>query len=381
MRTCKYNSKKTPYIVIIALVLILIISILTIPVKKRLGRLQSAEAIETVTETEDVTSLLPNIEEIDYWFKDNLASWDSLIKQYSYLFLNADDVESFMYYTDPHLSGAEDWESRYDYILSCMGWVYDRVPVDFCLCGGDFLTNISPYNKEMSADQAFYCLEYSNLINQREFGENCFFTAFGNHDVNYQGMEQLSYETIGKAMSKDNGKTYYRFEGDTSDFYVLDTGRNWDIIDGKASYNVSMDSYKWEQINWLANELKSHDAQHNIIVMHIILNSNDEEDVRFCLYEIAYQLSCAYNERKTIVLNEQYYDFSSCSGKVEFFLGGHIHRDRISGDEYSIPFIIRRKLTPHKDALAFDCVLCDWSNRIVYFTRFGEGDSVTIHLN
>ena len=323
---------------------------------------------------------LSNKEGINSWFVPNKTKWSKLKEQYTEQVYASEDSETFLFYTDPHIPGSENWEDRYKNVLSYITWVYDWVPVNFCICGGDFLTNVAPYNEEITADEAVFYLQYTDRLNREAFGANYFLAAVGNHDLNYQGTEEISSPMIAEAMFPDKGKTYYRYEGTTSDIYVLDTGRNWIVNEeGKADYDVPMDEYKWEQINWLAEQLEEHDAAHNIIVMHIILNSNDENDVRFCLYDNAYQLCQAYNRRKKIILNNIDYDFSNCSGKVEFFLGGHIHRDRVSNDMYSIPFIIRRKLIT-QNKLAFDCVLCDWKNRIVQFTRFGEGKSVTVQL-
>lgn len=306
--------------------------------------------------------------------------WEKKVREYSALIRHTNEFESFMFFTDPHIFGGENWRQQCDEMLEPLSWVYAHAPVEYCICGGDFLTGAKPYNENITGDEACYYLQYADRTYRKVFGDGKFLPVVGNHDLNYQGVDELNPAIIASYIFRDKGRCYYVFKGNTADVYVLDTGRNWVRIDGKVTYNVPMDVYKWTQIDWLARELKKNNNKHNIVVMHILLN-NDKENKKFCLFEKAETLCDAYNKRLNIEMNNIKYDFSTCTGKVEFFLGGHLHRDIMAVQNKGIPYVLRKNFLPKEGNVpSFDCVFCDWDNRKVFFERFGEGQSSELAL-
>jgi hypothetical protein len=198
--------------------------------------------------------------------------------------------------------------------------------------------------------------------------------VLGNHDTNYQGKEtassenytgQLTQETINALWFKR--KAYYSFDGANSKCYVFDSG---------IEHN-SMTAYDWEQIDWFGNALKDDDAEHSIIFIHMIKESNSET-----FYVLANNISsivAAYNNHSTVTLNGIQYDFTECTGKIEFWTVGHTHQDA-TGTLGGIPYFTTKTNGSGSNVPVVDLALVDYGERKVYLTRCGSGADRIINL-
>jgi hypothetical protein len=164
----------------------------------------------------------------------------------------------------------------------------------------------------------------------------------------------------------DTKKAYYSFEGSNTKCYVLDTG---------IEHN-NMTEYDWEQVAWLAEKLAEDDSEHAIIFTHIITSSGvvQTDTSNFAL------LVQAYNSHSTITLNSVSYDFTGCSGHVDFWMGGHTHTDS-TGTLGGIPYIITASNSYSSDVPLIDLVLADYENDVVKTVRVGgTGSNRTVSL-
>lgn len=294
------------------------------------------------------------------------------IREYVAYMKGKTTIESFMFFTDSHWLNGKNWKSKVTNALNDMKNVYSTAPVDFCIYGGDAISGTSPYN-QMTAETAMYYLALQDQMCRNIFGFDTYYPLVGNHDYNYQAGDLLSETDIVHVWFRRFGKAYYSFRGNETTVYCLNTGLNQ--ING--SYDVPMDDYKWEQIDWLGNALIHDNPAHAFISMHIIINNNVHTE--FCLYKEANELCAAYNAHETITKNGITYDFTGCTGKVEMFIGGHLHSDSYYGIKNGITYVTR---TTANSTISptFDLVLCDWTNRIALFKRFGTGNDLVIDL-
>ena len=297
--------------------------------------------------------------------------WQTPVVNYGALFKGVNNVESFGFFTDPHVMGFEGRNEPYmhEYIKK-VSRVFRSAACAFTVCGGDWLNN------NTIADEACYRLGYIKALADNMLC-GCKL-VLGNHDTNYQGKADadsergtgtLTNETVAALMFYDTNtrKAYYSFDGIRSKCYVLDTGIE----------HSTMLAYDWEQVDWLANRLREDDPDHAIIFLHIITNSGN---VQTNTTNFA-SLVEAYNAHTTITLNSVAYDFSSCAGHVALWVGGHTHVDS-TGTLGGIPYILTATLSYNSDIPLIDLVLVDYDNNVVKTIRVGgTGDNRTINLS
>lgn len=288
------------------------------------------------------------------------------VSQFVSLYINAGVSDSFIFFTDPHLlknGNTTDFIPEFEKRTSIIKAFFEKTSTECMICGGDWLEwDDTPVN-------ALYKL---NLMTGR-MKEICpahYFPILGNHDTNYQGTEvdgvkALSQDVLNSIMFPYQRKAYYSFEMNHATGYVLDTG-----IDTTSAMN----EYRWAQIDWLANELLENDPQHSAIYCHIVWNVPASTSITPMMDNLQ-ELLGAYNAHSTITLNGISYDFTSCSGKVGYVLGGHLHEDRYDIENYSVPFIVRKNVRASNNVPTFDLVLVDWENGKLYFVRVGSGES------
>ena len=298
--------------------------------------------------------------------------WQTPVVSYGALFKGKSNVEAFAFFTDPHIMGFGDSnrnETRMENYFKRVQKVYNSTPCSFIVCGGDLLNNAT------TMDEACYRLGYIKGI-FKHLLDGCKL-VIGNHDTNYQGKldsesenytGRLTDATLASILYRDTDtkKAYYSFDGANSKCYVLDTGIE----------HSSMLAYDWEQVDWLANKLKTDDADHSIIFLHIIVSS---ETVQTNAGNFG-SLVEAYNNHTTITLNGVTYDFTACSGRVEFWVAGHTHSDS-NGTLGGIPYFITASNSFNSDVPLIDLVLADYDNNVVKIIRAGgTGEDRTIQL-
>jgi len=288
--------------------------------------------------------------------------WQTPVVAYGALFKDKANVESFAFFTDPHTLGfadAERNETRMKNSFKRIQKVYNSTPCSFMVCGGDWLNNST------TKDEACYRLGYLKGISKNMFKD--FYLVLGNHDTNYQGKAdsesenwtgRLTDETVAAIMFRDTPtkKAYYSFDGSNSKCYVLDTG---------IEHNTML-AYDWEQVDWLAEQLITDDADHAVIFLHILMQS---DAVQTNTSNFGFLVE-AYNSHTTIVLNSKTYDFTGCTGHVDFWVAGHTHQDS-TGTLGGIPYFITATNTYSSDVPLIDLVLVDYDSKTLNLIRVG----------
>jgi predicted MPP superfamily phosphohydrolase len=294
------------------------------------------------------------------------TNWQSGVKAHSsHLNTEHTDIEPYVFFTDPHLTGGADnltFSSKLNPFIGTLQKYYNSSPNSFIVCGGDWLNNTD------SPDTAEYKLGYVTSSMNTMFKN--YYGLVGNHDTNYQGTEELSQQAINNVMYKGD-KAYYSFKGLNSTCYCLDSGKD-------GAYNA-MNSYRWEQIKWLGDKLVEDDAEHSIVFIHIISEYRNEEYETAPMADNLTKLIYAYNEHSTVTLNSVSYDFTNCSGKVHYVLGGHIHND-YSNTINGVLCIMRDTFAYGKTTPTFDQIFNDYDEGKAYFTRVGTGESAEFNI-
>lgn len=285
------------------------------------------------------------------------------------------EVESFIFFSDPH------WCSYYSnaitfYVekhLPTIKQHFDETPTKFVLCGGDWLTA----HKQSVAVE--YLAKIDSIMNKLFPG--CYYPILGNHDTNYQGELDTTDETeandgilsnqqIVDLWFKKFGNAYYTFEGENTMFYVFDSGIEW---------IREMDSYRWEQVDWFANQLLGNNNDNIILATHITeLNYLEPEKFGNKMTPVidnVLLVAEAFNGRNKISLNGKTYDFSHATGKIRCILCGHVHFDA-----YAIVHGIPILCIDDAKEDNFDLVLVDYAANQLKTIRVGSGDNRIINL-
>lgn len=281
------------------------------------------------------------------------------------------NFESFLFFTDPHLTEYNNWEGRcYEFIAQIQKY-YNSTPTTFCLCGGDWLGNSD------LPGEACFKLGYIDGFMHSMF-DNCYMLV-GNHDTNYQGKKdaesatgttRLSNQSIADLWYRNEKKAYFTFNGANTKFYCFDTG-----VENQAQY--AYDNYGWDQVDWFANALLTDNSPHIAIALHIIYYSNNNIQP---LTESILELAQAYNNRTTITKHNHDYNYSSATGKIEFCIAGHKHTDQ-NVLINSIPCVMTTNVRANESSGAtFDLCFADYDNGLLKMIRVGDGDNRTIDL-
>ena len=293
-------------------------------------------------------------------------------EEFNLLFKNAyGDVEPFIFFSDPHYCQTYDDASfipsakqNINNILSH----YKNTATNFVLCGGDWLTD----HKQSIAVKTLAKID--GLMN-KTFDK--YYPVFGNHDNNYQGELDttddrsandggLTNQQMVNLWFRKYGKMYYSFNGTSTKFYVFDTGIDW---------VTEMNEYRWEQVDWFANQLLNNNDSNIVIVMHIISNNGaDFANITPMSTNIT-AVAQAFNNRTSITLNGNTYDFSGKTGKIKCALCGHTHYDYITTLN-SIPVYC---ITTAMDG-TFDLVLLDYGANKLRSVRVGSGNNREMNI-
>ena len=287
-------------------------------------------------------------------------------------------LESFIFFTDPHCAEypADPWKYRFHALMWRVRLAQRDLSVSTIFAGGDWIGN-SDTNEEAIEKLSFITASCENM-----FGAENFHSMVGNHDINEQGAADaenrvrnttvLSVAEYTEAMFPGRETAYYAFDGANTRFYVLDSGSD----KGGMTANHQK-KYRWSQVSWLANQLKADDPAHAAIAMHLIhasLATGAKAEFARHILEVCQ----AYNNRTSIAKNGRTYDFTGCTGHVEFAFCGHNHADFT--DVYcGIPIINTRKMQEDSD-VAFDVFDVDYENRMIHILRYGIGNDREVSL-
>lgn len=280
--------------------------------------------------------------------------------------------EQFLFFTDLHMfTGKEGWEKNVQKNLAIIQRVYNNSSADFVMSGGDWCSYTRDY------DNAAAELSQISGIMRGLFKKG--YTCVGNHDEYHtpdKKHDTYFFTEKEKANVMFCGKSpYYSFAAANSQCYVLDSGGD------DSSYPDTMTEYRWRQVDWFGNALKSDDKEHSLVFMHIWSKSNTSPltDVAALARNIT-DMAAAYNKHETITLNDKIYDFSNCNGKMFAIICGHTHID-FNGVNNGINIVCTRTAQNIGNGFpTFDLIAVDYTNSKLHAVRFGTGDNRTINL-
>ena len=295
-------------------------------------------------------------------FNPDVIDFQTKCTEFCEKLVDVETAESFLFFTDPHVLNEAYFDNDPIYMQECITYIQkfnNSAPVAFCLCGGDWLEN-----GDTVAEAAFK-MGYIKQIMKSMFKPS--YLLVGNHDTNYQGVEKLSIDTIDN-LWYEGKKSYFTFEGMNTKFYCFNT-------DVEASSLSDLDN---EQIGWFLQSLTSETAGRIALAAHILYNTSGGSlhPLSNAVLAIAEQ----YNSRGTYTFGGQTYDFSSATGTIYFFIGGHTHEDAtyvINGIRCVLTRNARRGANP---PYAFDLVAVDYDTNKINLVRVGNGESRTLDM-
>ena len=282
--------------------------------------------------------------------------WKTIVSEFNALYNDlSSNIDSFVFFTDPHLAHAAMEESTLIKYLNPLEKVYNSTPTEFIICGGDWLSNGD------SENTACYKLGYIDGFMNSKFKN--YYPILGNHDTNYQGEDSLEHDTLINLLFSKEKNTYYSFKANNSINYVLDTGLD--------SANTMTD-YRWTQVNWLAEKLAEDNPEHGVVFMHIVWAYNSGW-ILGCMVNPVTSLIDAYNNHTTITLNGINYDFTSNTGHIDYVLSGHTHEDHY--DTINNVLCVATNRLSGSDVPTYDIVINDYGNGKLIMYRVGTGSS------
>ena len=313
----------------------------------------SEEAI-TAIEFELLTS---NIERVKN--ENAFALSTGKIQAFSTLFNGTDKVETFMYFTDPHLCmfNGNNWREEFDKYMITLRNYYGECAVERVFCGGDWL------GRNETVAEACYRLGLIDSTMRENFKE--YHNIVGNHDTNYQGVAELSNNTIRNLFFRKEGKAFYSVDGINTKFLIFDTHKE---------HEVATD-YDNEQILWYLSELQKNTTENIILMPHIVYPWADDNGIYTpTVHPLASKLleiAQAFNNKTTISVLGTSYNFASATGKVRCLIGGHSHTDYVTTIN-TVPVVLTTHLRDGNSP-TFDLCLADYDNNILKLVRIGAG--------
>ena len=289
-----------------------------------------------------------------------------VVKRYCALFNDTGEIESFCFFTDPHLVGADNAfdavaKTKYHHYLGTLRKYYNSCPSDFLVCGGDWLINND------TNEVACYKLGFIDATMRKLFDN--FYPVIGNHDYNYLGNNNdidLTEPTLRNILMRGHEHTYYEFKGKNTRCFVLDC---------ETDHSPEMNDFKWGQIEWIGNRLMENTDEHIIVFQHIYKQGEPEIIPPFA--DDVLLLLSAFNSRRDIWLNDIHYDFATAKGRVACVIAGHQHKDAIYND-YDVPVFVTT--TFNLSEPTFDMILIDYNNNKLHSVRVGIGEDREMNL-
>lgn len=287
-------------------------------------------------------------------------------KQFFSIWSDTQEIESFLYFTDPHLLGYNSSFTeaiKSDLINSFVSakLLYDNLPLGFCLCGGDWLNGGD--TQEAAKEKLLYADSKMRTIFTN------YYTMLGNHDTNYLGIVSTEDSSVGKLPASffeseyypETGSAYYSFNSAKSEFIILDSG---------IDFKTNIDNYRKEQLVWLAEQLKKSSSIHIVLGIHMFYNT---EPAILPMSQEIISVCDAFNRRLPYQLEDCEYDYSESIGKVHLVISGHRHVDFLES-ESGIPIVGTSRFIKNEKP-TFDICVLNYKSGFADMIRVGEGEN------
>ncbi len=298
---------------------------------------------------------------------------------------------SFIFFSDSH------WNNNYQHSPALIHHLTDYTGINKVFFGGDVI-----YRHESAPLDALK----EGMAFQKAFSflGSHFYCVYGNHDNNSDGQlnspelhlsedQVISYLQSQMTIidRKEGYNFYFDEEKSKTRFIGLDTGK----------YHYSQ--YRADAVNtanFLIEALQGvPEDWHIIVISHILLSSKIVDGKYECcfasFYNFPLQIMDSYNHRQagsfTYDKKTASYDFTTCKGKIEFCIGGHIHIEGLLFTEGGIPIITVptdsknvfnnediKKGTINEQSISI--IVADYSSHKINLFSVGRGVDRTIDL-
>lgn len=309
----------------------------------------------------------------DYW----ISTLDAGVKAINNALCSAGSSKSaFLFYSDAHWSDGSRMAPR------LLNYLYEHTGMTKTIFGGDIVATEGDDYTSMA-----YLWTWRSQVKRLSNHHS----VVGNHDdgniINNRFSREYVYgyllapEETADVVRGDDGFYYYiDVPTEKTRYLYLDTA-----YEDAASLSTG-------QKDFITQALKSTlDGWHIVVVAHIWYGPDyDQYDVRpIPIYGMSdtaksvAQILDDYNARTG--------DFSGSNAKVEFCIGGHVHRDYTNTTDGGIPIIIvetdsqniRGSFTYNAGTTSessVNGVIADYNNNILHIVRVGRGDSFDVDL-
>lgn len=321
----------------------------------------------------------PDVKKNTFISDYNEIDYKSYVTEYiEKLLTTSQNTEQFIFYTDPHIAvqygNTNDYQDRVYDDINFIEAIYNASPISYFLSGGDWLGHGDTPATAISK------LSFADGFMRKKIHH--YYPMLGNHDVNEQGVANVGDEQrTGKLdnatltnvwqIFRENQQMYYTVSAPNSKVYVFNSGSQGEAL---ASYQIG-------QLKWFANALESDNSPHIILTMHILYVSIPNETIQPISKEIM-KIAQAYNNRTTIYVDDEEFDFTTSTGKISFCIAGHYHED-INGALYDIPYVLTKDgtaMSTSEKLCTFDMCIADWENKKLHMIRVGDGSDRTINI-
>ena len=290
---------------------------------------------------------------------------------------DVNDYSSFLFLTDAH------WEINRKISPEIIRHIRDTTDIYKIFFGGDAITGSPDKNQSfdvgMDFSKAFSCFHN-------------FFPVVGNHDSNNMNVDsKFSNDDVFKYMHSNLIKNSMVHYGGYFHYYVDDEDektRYFCLDNGLSSPSLTM-------LSFLCNALvEIPDNWHVIIFTHIIFDAKDYYNPNTIFQssecDKIIEIADAYNGHQKFSLGDGVeYSFEQSRSRIEFIMGGHIHRDYIGYSDQSIPLIALDCDCPFSyskygnsigtvNEQCVTAVVADYDKNQLFLIRFGRGEDIII---
>lgn len=312
----------------------------------------------------------------DYW-KAHLAEKAAAIN--AALDAAGENRSAFLWYTDLH------WTTNYGKSPVLLKYLSKRTGIKKTFFGGDAATASSGELDVLAA----WLETVGELPNHR--------SLIGNHDNNCTDFATIAAkaefflqtnrtEDMAFGTHATNGKMYYYVDShqEKTRYICLSTGTMWTNAD---------------EVEWCIKVLNSTPKNwHIVILSHLWLNNDYSNGGAIITTPVDYtqgylDMFDAYNYRLsgTESFTGRAYDFVNAEAKIEFIVGGHVHRDYDFATARGIPVILtdcdswqtRSGDSTTKGTTAENCVygvIADYNTNMVHIINVGRGHTRSIAI-
>jgi UDP-2,3-diacylglucosamine pyrophosphatase LpxH len=284
---------------------------------------------------------------------------------------------SFLFYSDAH------WNHNSKMSPKLLKYLYKNTAMTKTFFGGDIVYTESTNNETMK-----YLYEWREMLKDLPNHHS----VVGNHDDGNYG-DNTSGDNPSQSIFDENYVYAYLLAPEENNDIVYGDGLYYYIDDNaeKTRYLFLDTAYKGvdaTQEGFISNALNTvKDGWHIAVVAHIWYQPNyNEYDTK--PIPIA---GLDPNASKVITLLDAYNSNENSKGKVEFCIGGHVHRDYVNKTEGGIPIILVetdskeiRDIFPYDpettSGSSVNGIVCDYNTNKINVIRIGRGNSRVVDL-